>query len=732
MSILAVVTLVTAGVASAQTTLTFTGEDVDGNLVGIDNSYFYSGCYMPVKIRLNPDGNNTTSIDVKYFLSGSFDYQADTTNYTGFSTGTFQNYYVFTNPDADDRIGTGTAQSGQALWVDGREYDYINARNDDGTFVNGSTYLDVATLYLKPTGTTGYLNFYYLGAKVNLDDSNVSSGYDDAGTNDFTQYDDVLAAVAGTGSYTVVEVDVHECPFNPFAEQGTTYVSRLGTGLDEAALNKEDNNFTGVQTYGLITSAVNDNYSGAITHKGGNDYTTGDYTAYNTWTLWTNKPIILTFTGNNYPLNGVTTNDIRLTDTSFLGATLSLNGEIAGPDTRSGTKEFIITENVETAVTFENRIDNEGSYYASGAEDYYAEFYIDVFRYDTQYPRVTGTVISEGDGYKFVALSGQASTDAFAGEHADFTEDDDRYRIIGFSGTNTTKYAYNSTTGYNSDLNDNYVRGENQQFTMTKTGGVYTTLWVIPSATGAIKFTETWSGYIYVSDIAGNVTGVFMEIDVEPVVRMDIYASLAFRDAANDLSTTGEIRLAYKDGSDWTFTHNSIVAGDDKIVLNSAGTGFVNMQVPSSGQEYLIVMKATGAVSIGFTGIWTNDITDTSTNFFDFRSGAHNDLMGDHSTIYPNIVYENTGYIIAGDITWDAAGAYDVINAGDLTLINDSLTIWVFSNPFWMDFDLNDTINAIEQAVIIQYHLQDGWINEYANWVDFPPKATSTGFNNTL
>jgi len=67
------------------------------------------------------------------------------------------------------------------------------------------------------------------------------------------------------------------------------------------------------------------------------------------------------------------------------------------------------------------------------------------------------------------------------------------------------------------------------------------------------------------------------------------------------------------------------------------------MIVPGTGKEYMVVFKGQGMLSVGFTGIWTNDIFDTGTNYFDFVSGSHN--VRQHSELFPQLLYLDENYI---------------------------------------------------------------------------------------
>jgi len=699
--------------------LSFTGVTETWVETTMWSNYFYTGCYSPVVININPEWVKTTAVDVKYFLSGDFSYQNDTDNYSGFTEWVFDTYFPFASyANADNRYGTGIAQT----WTtnSGWMYEYINARSEDtGNAITGNSNKMFATIYLKPISESGQLLYYYLGPSINLDDSNVSSG-----TENYTQYVDTLTSVAGTGTWTFTES--YNCPFKPYMVERAKYHSILGITWDNLALaqsltNYTNNSLTNLNGYEII-NPTSTQYSWEIIHRAGIDFDTTNYTNSGTWNIWTNQPITITFTGNEYTdprsNTGLTTRDIKMVTGTFTNQYISLNGS----NDREGTKTITVTGNVSTGISFYNRIGNLGEKFQSGSNNYYTGFMIDVFRFDNSKTPVTATVYETGAGYALVGLSWSAWTE---NQHADFTLSDDEFRIIWFSGKNTTNFGYSSETAYNDDLETLYVKETDQSFTMSKTGNIGTLKppTAVATSTGAIMFTQTWSGYVYYSDIAGNVSGVRVDVIVEPKVTFEIRVHPAFRDNAKDLSiTSGHIRLATLSGNtERVFSHNSDINSgtDSDVYINSNGTGTVDMIVPASWSTYLAVFKGTWMLSIWFTGIRTNNIKNTGTNYLDF-SWARNGSNSVSGTIFPKIkdgTNLNRFYTIAWDITVPSTGQYDYINAWDLTNSDlyaiNKIELLTTTPKLYMDFDLNNTINAIEQAIIIQYHDQGGWINEY-------------------
>lgn len=702
-----VVLLVVETTLTNAATLSFTGQT--SATVSTNTAIeFYTGCYAPIDIYLNTSGVNTNSVDTKIVTLGTVVLQTNTATYTGFKAGVFDTYLNFAGY-LPIQVGSGKTTTGTA-YPTATQYFYVNSYENPGSFING-TNQKVATVYMKPGATvTGVnLDFYRLNG-VNTDDSNVSSGI-----NNFTQYIDVLNVVQGTWVYLVNTG--YECTFKPTTtdwdvnSSAPAYTSALGTGIAEAAAGKDKTSLAAIGAESIISPSSP--YSDNITHKGGQYINTGSYTAEDSWNIWTNKPIIFNFSGNEM---------IRMVTGVFTDPSIKLwNGVSWGTnDTWSIGKTIMITGNVKKDLSFYNTIGNLGTRYQGNGQTYYTGFMIDVFWYDTTAPSATGIVL-ENPGYTYVSLSG------YAGGYADWTTDDDQFRIIGFSGVNGTNFAFSTTTGYNVLLNSLYVDATNQDFSMIKTGTDFTTY------NGFIKFTESWSGNVYVSDIAGNTWVIPLNIVVEPKATFELRVSPAFRDNGpgngtyTGLATQGDFWLAKLSGSDWIFLHNSVLSGatDAAVTINPNGTGTVTTRIPASGDTYLVAFKGTGMLSIGWTGVWTHqsysgDGQNVAINFLDFVhvGGAATGVA--HTWIFPSLVYNTTGYIKAGDVAATGAGTWDYINGADLALINAGLSI---GDPFpsstqqiYYDFDINSVINAIEQAIILQYDANLGFIDNYGIW----------------
>jgi len=697
--------------------LSFQGVTETGEDLTISDTYFYSGCYTPVKIMINPEWVETHAVDAKFFTTGSFELQLASSDYLTFVPWVFSNYLTWTVTEwQDTRIWEGTATV-WTIW----DYYYINAYTDTGDFISGANAQDYATIYVKPlaSATSGYLDFYFQWSAVNDDDSNVASGI-----NNNTQYEDALTSIAWTGEWTIETTNIYECRYNPYIIEWSTYDSTLGTDLTDAYnTNINDTSLASLPAYRVFTTTTP--YEWTISHMAGNDYTTGDYTSENSWNIWTNQAVVITISGNTYDYAGTQTGDFKMVTGTFASSDITLSSMVGSDDTRTTSKTITITGNVETGISFYNRLGNYGSYFQSGV-NYFDTFMIDIFRYDNTPTTVTWLILWTGDGYEVIALSGYASSTEVT-EHANWTIDDDKFRIIKFSGHNTTKYGQPTTTSYNDDLNDLYANNQtNQNFNMVKSGNYQTNdlTNLISTDTGAIVFTETRSGYIRYSDIAGNVSGVYVEVDIDKLVEFEIQVNPAYRNAVNNLSTTGELRIAQSadDGATRTFTHK-FADGDDKVVINENGTGSVKIVIPSSGNQYLAVFKGTGYLSIGFTGIWQNDPDNTSTNYLDFSGWT---TFGTKTVPSGGRLYSNTYYLLYWDLE-TAWANYDLIEtANELTLINNNLEVGTndLSSIYRYDADLNDVINAVEQAIVIQDNMSYGFIGS-----DFVSPLDLSDFN---
>lgn len=646
--------------------------------VELSGTNVYQSCYQPYHIYADTAGISTDSIDTKFFLE-NLTFNTNYTDYVTYISGDMDN-----NPNSYP-FATGTSGANM--------YYYINSRQNIGNSIESGN-LWLATLYLKPTvaaGLTGEFIFHFypwgITTGLNDDDSNISSGYNESLTPGYyTQYYDVLTGT--TDGIRTVTGNTY-CPEKPYILTSTYYQWTYFTTA------------TGVER---IRTGVYAGPNYTFTDAGWNSYlnTTG-------WTIWTtygqtkeetngyNTGVKLTLTGNE----GIQMISLQMIDEPNIYAI----GYVASG--RSDTRQFWITGTIYTGyITFDNYIGNVGDSYLTGGDPYANNFNIDVFRIDTVDPTVLTSTIASGNGYETIYLSGQLSNGASnetVGRHHSGSYMDDQFAIYEFSGINDQGYGYETTTGYSEYLIGQYGGEAGSGRSMEKT----------------LNFTQSREGYVLFVDRAGNTGEIYLDININPTIDATIITKPAFREKAQEyhtlsgLATTGDIRLAYKSSSEWIYTHNS-QSGDAKIKTNHNGTGIITMRVPISGAEYLVVFKGSGMLSVGFTGIWTNDILDLGTNLFDFVTWSNND--GDHEALFPSLPYKNSNYIKVGDVSHNSTGEYDLINELDLQAINTNLTIGLNPNIddiFYYDFDINNVINAIEQAIIIEFDTNYWFIEKY-------------------
>jgi len=82
------------------------------------------------------------------------------------------------------------------------------------------------------------------------------------------------------------------------------------------------------------------------------------------------------------------------------------------------------------------------------------------------------------------------------------------------------------------------------------------------------------------------------------------------------------------------------------------------------------------------------------------------------TNLHPILERENKNYIIFWDVDQNWEGAYDLIYGSDLTLENTKITVdnSIFADIF--DFDYNDAVTALEQAILIQRIPSAGYLQD--------------------
>ena len=266
---------------------------------------------------------------------------------------------------------------------------------------------------------------------------------------------------------------------------------------------------------------------------------------------------------------------------------------------------------------------------------------------------------------------------------------DDEYIITQFSGITEAQLFEN---GYGSAVHTGgrYVAGSDNIYKMTHT----------------MTFASNRTGYIYVADRAGNKATIYIDISwIWNLTNLVITVRPAFRpDPATNATWYSIVDWDFwffvLSGTQWIQNYNSAKnpLTDPKITTNKYGTWIVSITAPASGSQYLVVFKWSWTVSAWFTGIWSDNITEL--NFFTWTFADHfsSDFVYKFSSGGNMEYYLKVGDTIANN-TWD----YDYVGTTDFSQINNYLTLWTNTLPFYRyDFDINTVISSMEQSMVLQ------------------------------
>ena len=164
--------------------------------------------------------------------------------------------------------------------------------------------------------------------------------------------------------------------------------------------------------------------------------------------------------------------------------------------------------------------------------------------------------------------------------------------------------------------------------------------------------------------------------------------------------------FVYENGG-WTWLYNSVKnIWNPKITTDKYGAGIVSFIPPASWTLYMMALKGSWTLSLGFTGIWNNDIA--SFNFFSWTLA--NSLDSEFMFKYPEW-WVTGNYLKVGDIIADTTWNYDFIKDPDFTLMTNNLS--TSSNPlhpYRFDLDLNSVINALEETMLLDSYNRIGFI----------------------
>jgi len=134
-----------------------------------------------------------------------------------------------------------------------------------------------------------------------------------------------------------------------------------------------------------------------------------------------------------------------------------------------------------------------------------------------------------------------------------------------------------------------------------------------------------------------------------------------------------------------------------RIAIDTNGNWKAKINLISNGDQYLAVFKWDWNLSVWYTWIYNTNIT-----WFDFQD------FTSHPNLYPSLVYNNSNYFYMWDIEVADIPTYDLVNDIDFNTVSENLTLWTNLLYDIYDFDVNITINAIEQSIII-WNLQKKW-----------------------
>ena len=327
-----------------------------------------------------------------------------------------------------------------------------------------------------------------------------------------------------------------------------------------------------------------------------------------------------------------------------------------------------------------------------------ATFDYEIYRIDNTAPQVTWSVAGVPGESVTLTLNG-SNTGQLSNSYVSDLIGDDEYIITSFSG-DTIPQLYESGFGSSIYTGGRYINGSGSEYSMTHT----------------MMFAANRTGDICMQDRAGNESCIYVEaLWITNVVNLEITVRPAFRpDPASNITwysiQSWDFRFFIQSGSDWIQIYNSAINiwTNPKISTNEYGTGMVFITTPVNGSVYLVVFKWPGTLSAGFTGTRSSSITGM--NFFTWTFADN--LSSDFA-----YKFYNTGtstmehYLKVGDTISDTSGDFDYVGTTDFSQINNNLTLWMNTMPFYRyDFDLNNVISSMEQSMVLEARDSHGFI----------------------
>lgn len=678
----------------------------------------YKWCVQPYIVKMSTNNIQTKSIDSKLFLSWYFSIVEDKTT---FSEAISQNIYAnYIEWDIFDTltIQPGIANSGGIY--QNTEYLYLNwFQNFNNTSVSGSN-LSIATLYLKANNfNTGYISFYYVTWR-NGDDSNISSGMNAGTLGSYVLYTDALNSV---NNLIQPISNSNACESKPYISQAkyrqTWYIS-TSTGVQAV--------WTSVIAWPL--------YSGNSDRN-----------------LWTKSSVFLelTWVSDSYLYSGWLAIDnlsrwIKIND--WLVSALS-HSHISRLDTNTWWNnqyyKLLISGNVSTwFVWFENILWNMGSTYSTWSNKYTNTFNIDVFWIDTVPPTkngyFTGYISASGGITTTYTLSGMNYSGSISSPnnwfHANWTDKDDEYKVIWFSGKNTLTqdcenlgYACNETW-YMAYLNATwYVRSGNNIFKLKHN----------------IVFTNSFSGIVIVIDRAGNTGEWNIAINMDDNVIVN-YGLIAYPqlwvERNSSINLSGMLmKLAVYSG--WFNKERLLWSGNIELVytwwIKTSSTWYALFTWNFSSWQYWALAEWVNTLSYLISWVNLNPIggnVDFRTAYpWWFKFGdmyATTDTFNSKHATYLSTWSNRDGIVNTSDL------ARLVTIWGDYSTMNTNSVIWVYSGEYFVDKPTNWTwtkidSNLLQQAVYtneyMQYHPYDINANGQVNNIDYSVMLENIGDN---
>lgn len=644
----------------------------------------YQWCVQPYVVKMDTNWTDTKSIDTKIFLSTYFSiYSPYVQISTAISEGNlYANYipWIFDTTNIQDGIANSWYRAGST-------YLYINSFQL-GWFwspINGEN-KDVATLYLKAKSfDTWHLEFYYITG-WNWDDSNISSWINEwIITWAYTLYEDFLSNVINIEkSLSPLSL----CDSKPYIDTATYWqTGYISTSTWIKAV------WTSVVAWPIYSWTPNR-------------------------TVWTkeNVKLFLTWVSDSYSGSGWLiqdwlSNGIQLNTVSVISHTYlsPINFSIPHTGWQNQYYELSINGNMSTDFNwFDNILWNTWDSYKTGWNNYENKFNIDVFWIDTVWPindwYLTGYISNTGVWYTNYILSGSnfdwSPSNAINWFHASWTDMDDQYKVIWFSG-------YNTVTQNCLDLW--------YECTQTWYMNYLNTIWYVLSGNNIFKlnheivFTNSFSGYIIVVDRAGNTWHFYIQIAMDDSLEVD-YGIIAYTESVwsrvtNNLSGMLLKLAIYSGGFDKQRLLGNPWAGIELIYtgwVKTSATWWAEFTGNFPSWEYRVLAEWVHTLSYLVSGVslspvwWLIDFSIDYPNGFKFWD--LNNILTQWSIKHANYIQSTI--------------REQIVNVADLATL---ITIWAPWNP------------ANYQSATPELWIYTGWL-----FVDIPNGNRIDTYNNLL